>query len=88
MYLASATRPNISFDASKLSWFTSNLGDDHWRVLEQVMHCLDGTMDFEIHYSSYPTVLEGYSDANWISDVDELYITSGYIFTLDGAAIS
>jgi hypothetical protein len=52
------------------------------------MHCLDGTMDFKIHYSSYPTVLEGYSDANWISDVDELYITSGYIFTLDGAAIS
>jgi hypothetical protein len=29
MYLASATRPDISFAVSKLSWFTSNLGDDH-----------------------------------------------------------
>jgi hypothetical protein len=29
MYLASATRPDISFAMSKLSRFTSNLGDDH-----------------------------------------------------------
>jgi hypothetical protein len=34
IYLASATRPNISFAVRKLSRFTSNLGDDHWRVLE------------------------------------------------------
>jgi hypothetical protein len=34
MYLASATRPDISFVVSKLSPFTSNMGDDHWRALE------------------------------------------------------
>jgi hypothetical protein len=34
MYLGSATRPDILFAMSKLSWFTSNLGDDHWRVIE------------------------------------------------------
>ncbi|WVZ55766.1 hypothetical protein U9M48_006388 [Paspalum notatum var. saurae] len=48
MYLASATRPDISFAVSKLSRFMSNPG--------------------------HPAVLEGYSDANWISD-DELYAT-------------
>jgi hypothetical protein len=64
MYLASATRPDILFATSKLSWFTTNLGDDHWRVLERVMHYLAGTMDYEIHYSGYPAVLEGYNDAN------------------------
>jgi hypothetical protein len=52
------------------------------------MHYLVGTMDYGIHYSGYPAVLEGYSDANWISDVDELYVTSGYVFTLGGAAVS
>jgi hypothetical protein len=88
MYLASVTRPDISFDVSKLSRFTSNPGDDHWLVLERVMHYLVGTMDYGIHYSGYPTVLEGYSDANWISDVDELYAMSGYVFTLSGAAVS
>jgi hypothetical protein len=29
MYLASVTGPDISFAVSKLSQFTSNLGDDH-----------------------------------------------------------
>jgi hypothetical protein len=45
-------------------------------------------MDYGIHYSRYPTVLEGYSDVNWISDVDGMYAMSGYVFTLGGAAIS
>jgi hypothetical protein len=30
MYLASATRPDISFDMSKLNRFVSNSGDIHW----------------------------------------------------------
>jgi hypothetical protein len=88
MYLASATRPDISFDVSKLSRFTSNLRDDHLRALERVMHYLVGTMNYIIHYSEYHSVLEGYSDENWISNMDELYATSGYVFTLGGAAIS
>jgi hypothetical protein len=46
MYLASVTRPHISFAVSKLSRFTSNSGDDHWHALERVMHYLVGTMDY------------------------------------------
>jgi hypothetical protein len=52
------------------------------------MHYLADTMDYKIHYSRYPTVLEGYNDANWISNVDEVYAMSGYVFTLRGAAVS
>lgn len=88
MYLVSATRPDISYAVCKLSRFTSNLGDDHWRALERVMRYLVGTMDYGIHYSGYPAVLEGYSDSNWISDADELYATSGYVFTLGDGAVS
>jgi hypothetical protein len=39
------------------------------------MHYLAGTMDYRIYYSRYPVVLKEYSDANWISDMDELYTT-------------
>ena len=88
MYLASATRPDISFAVSKLSRFTSNPGNDHWRALERVMHYLVGTMDYGIHYSGYPAVLEGYNDANWIFDVVELYSTSAYVFTFGGDVVS
>jgi hypothetical protein len=52
------------------------------------MHYLVGTMDYGIHYSRYPAVLEGYNDANWIFALDEFYAMSGYVFTLGDAAIS
>jgi hypothetical protein len=45
-------------------------------------------MSFGIHYSGHPAVLEGYSDASWISNIDQIYATSGYIFTLGGDAVS
>jgi hypothetical protein len=45
-------------------------------------------MSFSIHYTGYPKVLEGYCDANWIFDADEIYATSGYVFSLGGGAVS
>ena len=50
------------------------------------MRYLKGTL--VIHYTGYPTVLEGYYDANWISDADEIYDTSGYVFSLGGGVVS
>ena len=41
-----------------------------------------------MHYTKNPPVLEGYNDANWIFDSTETKSTSGYVFTLGGAAIS
>jgi hypothetical protein len=51
------------------------------------MKYLRGTMNYGIEYSGFPAVLEGYSDANWISDSDETKSTSGYVFTLGGGAV-
>jgi hypothetical protein len=88
MYLASTTRPDISFAVSKLSRFVSNPGDTHWSALERVLRYLKGTMSYGIHFTGYPRILEGYCDANWISDADELYVTSGYAFLLRGGVVS
>jgi hypothetical protein len=88
MYLAGATRPDISFAVSKLSRFNSNLGSDNWYALKRVMRYLKGTSTYGFHYTRYPAILEGYSDSNWISDADEIKATSGYIFTIGGAAVS
>ncbi|GJS75959.1 hypothetical protein Tco_0725840 [Tanacetum coccineum] len=38
--------------------------------------------------SRHPAVIEGYSDANWISNIKDSRSTSGYVFTLGGASIS
>jgi hypothetical protein len=32
-------------------------------------------------------VFEGYSDANWICDVDDIKATSGYVFTFGGSVV-
>jgi hypothetical protein len=42
-------------------------------------------MSYGIHCAGYPRVLQGYCDANWISDADEIYATSGYVFHLEVA---
>ena len=39
-------------------------------------------------FSGYPTVLEGYTDASWLTERDDHTSTSGWIFTLGGGAIS
>ena len=88
MYLASATRTDISFVVYKLSRFVLYPGDNHWCALERVMCYLKGTMSYGIHYTGHQKVLEGYYDANWISDADEFYATSGYVFSLGGGDVS
>ena len=45
-------------------------------------------MTYGIYYIVNPRVLESYCDANWISDADELYATSGYVFLLRDAIVS
>ena len=45
-------------------------------------------MNYGIIYSGFPVVLAGYSDANWISDSNEIKSTSAYVFTLGGSVVA
>ena len=45
-------------------------------------------MNYGLYYNGFPSVLEGFSDANWISDLDEMKSTSGYVFILSGSVVS
>lgn len=88
MYLTSATRPNISYAISRLSCYTANPGDEHWIALQRVLRYLKGTSNLGIQYSGHPTILEGFNDSNWINNLDDMKVTSGYVFTLAGGAVS
>lgn len=88
MYLMNCTRPDIAYSVSKLSRYTSNPGENHWKAIIRVLRYLRYTKDYGLHYTRYPAVLEGYCDANWISDSKDSKSTSGYVFTLGGAAVS
>jgi hypothetical protein len=45
-------------------------------------------MDYSLSYTGYPSVLEGYTDASWISNTEDNSSTSGWVFLLGGGAIS
>ena len=87
-YLLHCTRPDIAFVVCKLSKYTSNLGTAHWKAINWVFGYLKRTINFGLFYSEFPTVLEGYSDASWITSASDNKSTSGWIFTVAGGAIS
>ncbi|XP_075486367.1 secreted RxLR effector protein 161-like [Primulina tabacum] len=88
MYLMSCTRPDIAYAVSKLSRFTSNPGVEHWKEIIILLRYLRYNRDHGLHYTRYPAVIEGYSDANWISDMKDSKSTNGFVFTLRGAVIA
>ena len=88
MYVMNCTRPDIAYSVSKLSRFTSNPGENHWKSIIRVLGYLKYTQNYGLHFTRYPAVLEGYNDANWISDSKDSKSTSGYVFTLGGATVS
>lgn len=45
-------------------------------------------MDYGIMYSIFLTMIEGYNNANWISNLDEVKSTSDYVFTFGGGVVS
>ncbi|KAA0056672.1 ty1-copia retrotransposon protein [Cucumis melo var. makuwa] len=88
MYLMNYTRPDIAYAVSRLSRYTHNPNRYHWDVLHHLLRYLKGTIDYCLHFNKFHVVLEGYCDANWVTDNDEVNSTSGYVFLLGGGAIS
>ncbi|CAL8086908.1 unnamed protein product [Prunus armeniaca] len=88
MCLMNCTRPDIAYVVGRLSRYTQSPNKEHWTAISRVLKYLRGTMNFGLKYSGFLAVLEGYSDANWISDSDEMKSTSGYVFTIGGGVVS
>ena len=88
MYLTNCTRLDLAHAVNVLSRYTSNPGHQHWKAITRVLNYIRYTKSYGLHYGKEPAVLEGYSDANWISDSKNSKSTSGYVFTLGGTAIS
>ncbi|WJZ95599.1 hypothetical protein VitviT2T_014358 [Vitis vinifera] len=88
MYAAQCTRADISFAVSKISRFISNPSVEHWKAIGRVLSYLKNTKELSLQYSKFPAILEGYSDASWISSVRDNLSTTGWVFTLGGGAVS
>ncbi|KAB2635301.1 S2-RNase [Pyrus ussuriensis x Pyrus communis] len=67
MYVMHCTRPDIAFAISKLSRYTSHPSTAHWKVINRIFGYLKRTVNLSLTYYEFPAVLEGYSDASWIT---------------------
>ncbi|GJV23605.1 hypothetical protein Tco_1376300 [Tanacetum coccineum] len=88
MYAMTSTRPYIAYVVGKLSRYTSNPSTHHWHAIMKVLKYLKKTMDYCLSYVGFPLVLEGYSDASWITNLEDHTSTIGWVFLLGGGAIS
>jgi len=86
MFLMNYTRLDIAYAISRLGCYTHNPNSVHWNVLHRLLKYLKG--NWSLHFSKFPLLLEGYCDASWVSDNDEVSSTSGYVFTIIGGTIS
>ncbi|KAM2676504.1 hypothetical protein EV1_003163 [Malus domestica] len=89
MYTMICTRPDIAYAVSITSRYQSNPGSEHWAAVKTVLKCLRRTKDMFLVYGGAAELLvEGYTDADFQSDIDDRSSNSGYVFTLNGGVVS
>ena len=87
MYAAIGTRPDIAYAVTALSQYLQNPGRPHWEQAKRTIRYLKGTRDLELKFGPSGGI-EGFTDANWANDTDDRHSICGYVFSLNGGAIS
>ena len=80
-YLATCTRPDISYTVSQLAQFSSCAGMQHWAAVKHLFRYLKAAMDLKLTYapdSSSNELFSVYSDADHGGDTDTGKSTGGY----------
>lgn len=89
MYLAVATRPDISYAVGLVSRFLEKPTIVHENAVKRIMKYLKGTVDHGILYSGNGNGnLLGYSDADYAGDIMTRRSTSGFAFMYGNGIVS
>jgi hypothetical protein len=89
MYAMLCMCPDVSFALSATSMYQSNYGDSHWIIVKNILNYLRRTKEaFLVFGGDEELVVKGYSDASFQTDVDDSKSQSGFVFCLNGGAVS
>jgi hypothetical protein len=89
LYASVSTRPDITMAVSHLSRYISDPSQAHWEQATRVLRSLKGTADSVLMYGGAPSSkVVGWSDSDHASDIGERRSRTGYVFMLNGAAVS
>ncbi|KAJ9518062.1 hypothetical protein QJQ45_009996 [Haematococcus lacustris] len=87
LYLSCCTRPDIAYVVGALARHLAAPTQQHWAAAKTVLSYLKGTASQGLVFGGSDS-LQGYCDADYAGDKDTARSTTGYVFTLHGAAIS
>ena len=89
MYAMLCTRIDVSCALSTCSRYQSDPGEQHWTAVKNILKYLKRTKDMFLVYGGEDELaVRGYSDASFQTDHDDFRSQSGYVFCLNGAAVS
>ncbi|KAJ9539160.1 hypothetical protein OSB04_031893 [Centaurea solstitialis] len=90
MYAMLCTRPDVAYSVSVTSRYQQNPGEPHWVAVKNILKYLRRTKEMFLVFggSEDEISVNGYSDASFQTDRDDFRSQSGYVFTLNGGAIS
>ena len=88
MYLSVCTRPDIAQAVGALARYMAKPTEAHWTAAKGVLRYIAGTADYGITFGNCCSTLEAYCDADYAGDIDTRRSTTGYVFILNGGAIS
>lgn len=86
IYLANATRPDISFAVGYLARSMNAPTNADWINAKRVLRYLNATKNLAINYKSKDKLI-GYSDSSYAEELDRKSV-GGYVFLQAGAAIT
>src|SRR3954463_754866 len=89
MYAMVCPRPDVSYALSATSRYQANPGESHWTAVKSILKYLRRTKDmFLVYGGEDELVVKGYTDASFQTDRDDFRSQSGYVFILNGGAVS
>jgi hypothetical protein len=86
-YLAACTRPDIAYVVNALARYVSQPTVEQDQVAEGLLRYVASTRNVGLEYGATCPLL-GYCDADFASNIDNRRSTTGYVFLLNGAAVS
>jgi hypothetical protein len=87
-WLVRGTRPDLAFVVHKFSQHCHLPCEKHWTGIKRVFRYLRHSQELGIVYGPKEKDLVGYSDADFAGDPQDRRSTMGYVYTLNGAAVT
>ena len=88
MYAMLCTRPDVLYALTTTNIYQSNLGEGHWIAVKNILKYLRRTKEKFLIFGGHELEINGYTDASFQTDKDDSRSQSGFVFILNGVAVS